>query len=258
MSDEVPWLSFFLDNEYTMITGSDDPVGLQLDPSVSWPDHVISSSSSECFNAQLLELSSKIRVIEPAPLIVESHLLCNCYCDWCRFLRYGTLWIPLNSVPCVRPDVLVLSVQGSKVSNAKEAFGAPDSIEQKGLIVPSPPKKKTTLNLKAKKLKKFTARQTSHWYDPHTLKYLKSVFYNVFSKQDRLTREERRKIHLHTGIHPRKITYWFSNHKRRYRRSLQNFINIQRSVRWVKTYEDFLQWRHSQGLPEEMKENEIL
>lgn len=84
--------------------------------------------------------------------------------------------------------------------------------------------------------------KTSAYYDPEITHYLKSVFYSVFGKGRRLNKELRDRIQKRTGLEPRKITYWFSNHKRRFRKELETFKQLE-SEGIVSTYDDFVRWQ---------------
>ncbi|KAI8986436.1 hypothetical protein BDB01DRAFT_699615, partial [Pilobolus umbonatus] len=96
-------------------------------------------------------------------------------------------------------------------------------------------------------------RRTATSYDPKTTHYLKSVFFDIYSHQDKLTKEQRKTVQQKTGLKPRNITYWFSNHKRRFQHSLKVFKKtVKESKGTILTYEDFLNWRRAQGLPEDV------
>lgn len=100
-------------------------------------------------------------------------------------------------------------------------------------------------------------RRTATSYDPQTTHYLKSIFFNIYSNRDKLTKEQRKQIQKETGLKPRNITYWFSNHKRRFQTSLLAFKKtVKESNGKVKSYDDFLKWRKDHGLPEDVLENE--
>ncbi|KAI9027346.1 hypothetical protein CLU79DRAFT_833264 [Phycomyces nitens] len=85
-------------------------------------------------------------------------------------------------------------------------------------------------------------KRTATSYDSETTKYLKSTFYNIYSKNNKLSKSQRRTVQENTGLSPRSITYWFSNHKRRHPKDIQLFKQtIAKSKEKIKTYEDFLQ-----------------
>ncbi|KAL9540253.1 hypothetical protein MBANPS3_009782 [Mucor bainieri] len=72
--------------------------------------------------------------------------------------------------------------------------------------------------LKSKSMKKTPtakSKRTTTSYDAETTSYLKRAFFNYYSKQYKLTREQREAVIRETGLRSRNITYWFSNHKRR-------------------------------------------
>ncbi|KAL7327586.1 hypothetical protein PS15p_205996 [Mucor circinelloides] len=103
------------------------------------------------------------------------------------------------------------------------------------------------------------ARRTATSYDAKTTHYLKSIFFDIYSTKDKLTKDQRRKVQQETGLKPRNITYWFSNHKRRFQHSLNVFKKtVQESQGQVKTYDDFLIYRRMNGLPEEVQETEVV
>ncbi|KAL0082169.1 hypothetical protein F4703DRAFT_1954434 [Phycomyces blakesleeanus] len=104
-----------------------------------------------------------------------------------------------------------------------------------------------------------TTRRTATSYDVTTTHYLKSVFFSIYSKREKLTKDQRRQVQEQTGLKPRNITYWFSNHKRRFQTSLKVFKQtVRMSGGRVKTYDDFLRWRKIHGLGPEVNDNEQL
>ncbi|KAL1932512.1 hypothetical protein VTP01DRAFT_8190 [Rhizomucor pusillus] len=104
--------------------------------------------------------------------------------------------------------------------------------------------------------RKFT-RRTATSYDAETTHYLKSVFFNIYSQREKMSKDQRRQVQEQTGLKPRNITYWFSNHKRRFQASLLVFKHtVRESKGKVKTYDDFLQWRRQRGLPDDVSESE--
>ncbi|KAI8061516.1 uncharacterized protein B0P05DRAFT_590678 [Gilbertella persicaria] len=105
--------------------------------------------------------------------------------------------------------------------------------------------------------RKYT-RRTATSYDAQTTHYLKTIFFDIYSSRDKLTKDQRRQVQKETGLKPRNITYWFSNHKRRFQTSLAVFRRVVgQSGGQVKTYDDFLAWRQAHGLPEEVLEEEL-
>ncbi|KAK4509366.1 uncharacterized protein ATC70_007717 [Mucor velutinosus] len=103
------------------------------------------------------------------------------------------------------------------------------------------------------------ARRTATSYDAKTTHYLKSIFFDIYSTKDKLSKDQRRKVQQETGLKPRNITYWFSNHKRRFQHSLNVFKKtVQETQGQVKTYDDFLIYRRLHGLPEEVQDTEFL
>ncbi|ORY99419.1 hypothetical protein BCR43DRAFT_489249 [Syncephalastrum racemosum] len=100
------------------------------------------------------------------------------------------------------------------------------------------------------------SRRTATSYDAETTHYLKSIFYKSYSVRDKLTKEERQEIQDKTGLKPRNITYWFSNHKRRFQPSLNEFKRLHRETQGrVATFDDFVRWRRLRGLTDEVMES---
>lgn len=102
-------------------------------------------------------------------------------------------------------------------------------------------------------------RRTATSYDAQTTHYLKSMFFDIYSRREKLTKDQRRQVQKETGLKSRNITYWFSNHKRRFQNSLLVFKKtVEESNGVVKTYDDFLRWRKLRGLSEEASKDEVL
>ncbi|RCI02589.1 hypothetical protein CU098_011151 [Rhizopus stolonifer] len=107
------------------------------------------------------------------------------------------------------------------------------------------PKSRVRRTCKRKKFNnRYSSRRTATSYDEETTHYLKSIFYDIYSVRSRLTKEQRKRIEKETGLKPRNITYWFSNHKRRFQHALEEFKQVvKESNGQVKTYGDFLDWQ---------------
>lgn len=99
-------------------------------------------------------------------------------------------------------------------------------------------------------------KRTTTSYDAKTTAYLKKVFFNCYSKQYKLTKEQRDIVIDDTGLRSRNVTYWFSNHKRRLGAELQIYRNAARE-HGIKNYDEFLQWRRDHDLPEQITREEI-
>lgn len=119
--------------------------------------------------------------------------------------------------------------------------------------------KRTNVVTKQLGIERQFTRRTATSYDAQTTHYLKSIFFDIYSNRDKLTKDQRRQIQKETGLKPRNITYWFSNHKRRFHNSLLVFKKIIKDSKGsVKNYDDFLEWRRARGFTEEVLENEHL
>lgn len=119
--------------------------------------------------------------------------------------------------------------------------------------------KRTNVVTKQLGIERQFTRRTATSYDAQTTHYLKSIFFDIYSNRDKLTKDQRRQVQKETGLKPRNITYWFSNHKRRFHNSLLVFKKIINDSKGsVKNYDDFLEWRRARGLTEEVLENEHL
>ncbi|KAI7890508.1 uncharacterized protein EV154DRAFT_603176 [Mucor mucedo] len=119
--------------------------------------------------------------------------------------------------------------------------------------------KRTNVVTKQLGIERQFTRRTATSYDAQTTHYLKSIFFDIYSSRDKLTKDQRRQVQKETGLKPRNITYWFSNHKRRFHNSLLVFKKIIKDSKGsVKNYDDFLEWRRARGLTEEVLENEHL
>ncbi|KAI8973702.1 hypothetical protein BDF20DRAFT_667353 [Mycotypha africana] len=128
-------------------------------------------------------------------------------------------------------------------------------------------------------------RRTTTSYDSETTFYLKSIFFEVFSQglavnttthssshssrsvmtsnvhnltTSKLTKEQRREIHRKTGLPSRNITYWFSNHKRRFAPMLKVYKKCMELNKDLKTYKDFVQYRRKHRLPDQISPLEVL
>jgi hypothetical protein len=108
----------------------------------------------------------------------------------------------------------------------------------------------------AKKLK--VRKRTPTSYDSETSYYLKSMFFQAYSIQKKLTKTQRLEAQKKTGLDSRKLTYWFSNHKRRSQEALEIYHDtIRRSDGQVSNYQEFLMWRRSRGLPDHIGSAEV-
>ncbi|OBZ85085.1 hypothetical protein A0J61_06865 [Choanephora cucurbitarum] len=115
---------------------------------------------------------------------------------------------------------------------------------------------KITLHSRSQEREKKKRTVTS--YDTQTSDYLKSVFFEIYSCQNKLTKQQRFEVQRRTGLPSRNITYWFSNHKRRFKDTLKIYRNtVKASNGAIKSYRDFVEYRIRQGLPEHITQEEL-
>ncbi|KAI8889229.1 hypothetical protein K501DRAFT_171375, partial [Backusella circina FSU 941] len=101
-------------------------------------------------------------------------------------------------------------------------------------------------------------KRTPTSYDSETSFYLKTMFFQIYSTQKKLTKTQRLEVQRKTGLNSRKVTYWFSNHKRRSKEALKIYHDtIRASGGQVSNYQEFIMWRRSKGLPEHVSGAEI-
>ncbi|KAK4515561.1 uncharacterized protein ATC70_010511 [Mucor velutinosus] len=98
--------------------------------------------------------------------------------------------------------------------------------------------------------------RTTTSYDAETTAYLRKAFFNYYSKQCKLTREQREAVIRETGLRSRNITYWFSNHKRRLGTELAIYRKLTREHK-IQDYDAFVQWRQDQELPTYITREEV-
>ncbi|KAJ2964571.1 hypothetical protein NQZ79_g553 [Umbelopsis isabellina] len=78
-------------------------------------------------------------------------------------------------------------------------------------------------------------------YDKRIVHILETMFFEVYSRRDKLTKEERALVQMRTGLPSRSITYWFANHKRRYQSELSAYKNS-----GANSYDEYLELRKKQ------------
>ncbi|KAI8645875.1 hypothetical protein BD408DRAFT_411196 [Parasitella parasitica] len=132
-----------------------------------------------------------------------------------------------------------------------------ETVSKTAIIIPT--KSRSRSRSKSRLSKKKTNaknKRTSTSYDAKTTAYLKRAFFDFYSKQCKLTKEQRELVIEETGLNSRNVTYWFSNHKRR----LGTELHIYRKAvkeHGIKNYDGFVQWRRDRGLPEHITREEI-
>ncbi|KAI8141906.1 hypothetical protein BJV82DRAFT_670412 [Fennellomyces sp. T-0311] len=92
-------------------------------------------------------------------------------------------------------------------------------------------------------------RRSKTSYDPKTSYLLNTLFFESFGNERKPTKLERRKVQHKTGISSRHLTYWLSNHKRRFRPELMAYQRLQRSGR-IKSYDEFMDYCKNCHVPE--------
>jgi hypothetical protein len=120
------------------------------------------------------------------------------------------------------------------------------------------PTKDSSIESSARPIIKKKQKRTVTSYDSQTSFYLKSVFFEVYSCQNKLTKYQRAQVQKKTGLPSRNITYWFSNHKRRFQQTLAVYRKtVEDSKGSIKNYTDFLEWRRTRGLPDQISQAEV-
>ncbi|KAJ8663840.1 hypothetical protein O0I10_000114 [Lichtheimia ornata] len=85
-------------------------------------------------------------------------------------------------------------------------------------------------------------------YDTKTSEFLKRMFFETYVQNKKLTKEQRQKIIERTDLDSRKITYWFSNHKRRSKDQLETYARLLRQGT-ITTYDEFVQFCKDHDVP---------
>ncbi|KAI9245824.1 hypothetical protein BDA99DRAFT_565711 [Phascolomyces articulosus] len=93
------------------------------------------------------------------------------------------------------------------------------------------------------------SRRTKTSYDPKTSYHLNTLFFETFGNGRKPTKPERRRIQKKTGISSRRLTYWLSNHKRRFNAELRAFARLTREGE-VNGYDSFVEYCRSHIVPE--------
>ncbi|CEP08359.1 hypothetical protein [Parasitella parasitica] len=162
----------------------------------------------------------------------------------------------------------VSSLQNHKSNNSDQSRQK-NQVEEEGINKPSSsisvagPKAASQSNTPTKSTAKSSKRKsnaknkrTSTSYDAQTTAYLKRAFFNFYSKQCKLTKEQRDLVIDETGLNSRNVTYWFSNHKRRLGTELEIYREAV-TEHGISNYDEFVQWRRGRGLPEHITRDEI-
>ncbi|KAI7878884.1 hypothetical protein K492DRAFT_196466 [Lichtheimia hyalospora FSU 10163] len=84
-------------------------------------------------------------------------------------------------------------------------------------------------------------------YDTTTSEYLIRIFFETYAQNKKLTKGQRNQIIQRTHLSSRKITYWFSNHKRRFKRQLETYARLSQQGA-ITTYSDFVQFCKENGI----------
>ena len=93
------------------------------------------------------------------------------------------------------------------------------------------------------------SRRTKTSYDPKTSYRLNVLFFETFGKGRKPTKLERSKVQRKTGINSRRLTYWLSNHKRRFNAELQAFHRLVFEKK-VDGYDGFIEYCKMNDIPE--------
>lgn len=97
-------------------------------------------------------------------------------------------------------------------------------------------------------IRKLRNARTPTSYDTNTSEFLKRMFFETYVQNKKLTKEQRQKIIERTDLDSRKITYWFSNHKRRSKDLLETYGRLLRQGT-ITTYDEFVQFCKDNDLP---------
>ncbi|RCH86091.1 hypothetical protein CU097_007835 [Rhizopus azygosporus] len=167
-------------------------------------------------------------------------------------------WLPHNpsliTTICIKPEHMTFPLPESNSTTVTST-----ATTTPVCCTPDPPKveEKEAQKKKVNK-KKETKKKRVKAYDSQTTAYLQSMFFETYSKQIKLTKQQRLEVQRKTGLPSRNITYWFSNHKRRFQGSLNVFKKVmENSNGAVATYDDFIKWRRNQGLPDNVTKEEL-
>ncbi|KAI8147526.1 hypothetical protein BJV82DRAFT_701214 [Fennellomyces sp. T-0311] len=93
------------------------------------------------------------------------------------------------------------------------------------------------------------SRRTKTSYDPKTSYRLNTLFFESFGNGRKPTKEERRRIQRKTGITSRRLTYWLSNHKRRFGPEISAYKRLAEEGQ-IASYDDFVQYCNKHYVPE--------
>ncbi|GAA5815608.1 hypothetical protein MFLAVUS_009120 [Mucor flavus] len=232
-------------NEY--ISDSESP--LSLLPSPKTP-----SSSPDLTEEDMPDTSLQLQYLEKDPLKVEETLTSN---------QQDHIIASNETIACIRPQSVSIvwsnnhktTIHISPVTNEPEPTAATAAAATVAATADTSTTTTTTTTTATTVQKK---RRTTTSYDVQTSLYLKSVFFEVYSKQKKLTKEQRMQVQQRTGLPSRNITYWFSNHKRRFKNTLQVYRQaVEESHGAVGNYRDFIRWRRNHDLPDQVTQAEL-
>ncbi|ORE14502.1 hypothetical protein BCV71DRAFT_220864 [Rhizopus microsporus] len=166
-------------------------------------------------------------------------------------------WLPHNptliTTICIKPEHMTFPLPESNSTTVTST-----ATTTPVCCTPDPAKVEEKVAQKKVNKKKESKKKRTKAYDSQTTAYLQSMFFETYSKQTKLTKQQRLEVQRKTGLPSRNITYWFSNHKRRFQGSLNVFKKVmENSNGAVATYDDFIKWRRNQGLPDNVTKEEL-
>lgn len=94
----------------------------------------------------------------------------------------------------------------------------------------------------------WSINSTPTMYDTSTSQYLIRMFFDTCGRDRKLTKDQRNEIIKRTGLTSRRITYWFSNHKRRFKNEIKTYRHLLEQGT-ITTYDEFVEFLRDNRLP---------
>lgn len=106
----------------------------------------------------------------------------------------------------------------------------------------------TTTSTLSSRTYMWSASNTPTLYATSTSEYLNRVFFDTYGRDKKLTKEQRNEIIKRTGLTSRRITYWFSNRKRRFKSQVKTYGHLLQQGT-ITTYDEYLEFLRDNRLP---------